>query len=238
MNAQTIRDVFPSLPADKAVAYSPLLVAAMREGNITTEPRAAAFLAQLGHESIDLRYFEEIGPQPYWKNYSGGARYHGRGPIQLTHDYNYKACGKALGLPLLEQPELAARPENGFRVAVWFWVTHGLNGLADKGRFRAICVGINGGVNGLTDRFARWNRIRKLGDEVLPIETREQKWIESRGRKRESLRSLLLRRRQLRAEHHDHGPVYEATTRMMRKLKVEIERLTRLISREQAKHHA
>lgn len=235
LNADSMQKIFPGLPADKAARYAPLLAAAMREGNITTERRAAAFLAQLGHESASLRYFEELGPMPYWSRYSGGARYHGRGPIQLTHDYNYKAAGNALGLPLYEQPELAAEPENGFRIAVWFWVTRGLNDLADKGQFRAISVRINGGLNGIKDRFARWNRISKLGAEILPVETREEKWISSRDRRKASLRKVLAKRRELRAAGKTDTPEYARTRGQMQGLRRTIEKLNRLVKREAAR---
>jgi predicted chitinase len=235
ITAGTLERIYPTLPRDKAEKYAPLLAEAMREGNITTERRAAAFLAQLGHESASLKFFEELGPMPYWSKYSGGARYHGRGPIQLTHDYNYRAAGKALGLPLLEHPELAAKPENGFRIAVWFWVTHGLNGLADKGQFRAISIRINGGLNGIKDRFSRWNHIKRLGADILPVQTREEKWVASRARRKASLRRVLARRRELRAAGQIESPDYARTTRQMRGLRRMIEKLNGLIKRERAR---
>ncbi|MGR9712597.1 chitinase, partial [Escherichia coli] len=35
-----------------------------------------------------------------------GKGYFGRGPIQLSWNYNYGACGQSLSLDLLRQPEL------------------------------------------------------------------------------------------------------------------------------------
>lgn len=188
----------PGLPGSKARAYAPLLAKAMIEGNITTERRAAAFLAQLGHESVSLRYMEEIasgaayeGRRDLGNTHPGdGRRYKGRGPIQLTGRSNYRRAGAALHLNLEGNPTLAARPDVGFRVAVWFWTTHGLNQLADKSLFRTISIRINGGLNGITDRFSRWARIKRLGASILPVQTKEQKWREE----------LRLRRRQLKAE--------------------------------------
>lgn len=53
-----------------------------------------------------------------------GKTYHGRGPIQLSWNYNYGAAGAALGEPLLAQPELVAEDgEIAFRTALWFWMT-------------------------------------------------------------------------------------------------------------------
>jgi putative chitinase len=46
----------------------------------------------------------------------------------------------------------------GFRTAAWFWTTHGLNSLADKGNFREITHRINGGYNGESSREAYYRR--------------------------------------------------------------------------------
>ncbi|CAL4928884.1 unnamed protein product [Urochloa decumbens] len=50
--------------------------------------------------------------------------YYGRGPIQLTHDYNYKLAGQALMLDLLGDPDLvSSNPVVSFETAIWFWMT-------------------------------------------------------------------------------------------------------------------
>ncbi len=81
-----------------------------------------------------------------------GTRDKGRGPIQLTGRANCRSVGKALGLDLENNPSIAARPEVGFRIAAYFWKSHGLNALADSGNFREITHRINGGYNGLAER--------------------------------------------------------------------------------------
>lgn len=86
-----------------------------------------------------------------------GWRYHGRGPIQITFADNYRRCGIALNLPLLEKPDLLLDPVNGARSAAWFWEDHGCNEKADAGDFEAITRAINGGLNGLDDRRARFD---------------------------------------------------------------------------------
>lgn len=87
-----------------------------------------------------------------------GWKYRGRGPMQLTFKDNYHACGSALGLDLLNHPELLEQPENGALAAAWFWHAgnkfgHSLNSLADAGEYTAISKAINGGVNGLQERL-------------------------------------------------------------------------------------
>lgn len=47
-----------------------------------------------------------------------GQRYYGRGWVQLTHAHQYLKAGELLGLPLLEQPDLALQPENSYRILV------------------------------------------------------------------------------------------------------------------------
>lgn len=178
LTLEELRQIMPRLPEAKAREYLPLLVEAMVEAEITTPARIAAFLAQLGHESLDLRYMEEIadgsayeGRRDLGNTQPGdGRRYKGRGPIQLTGRANYRAAGKALGLPLEEQPELAAMPEHGFRLAAWYWSTRKLNPLADRGDVRAITIEINGGLNGYADRVRRWEAAKRvLGQKELAL---------------------------------------------------------------------
>jgi predicted chitinase len=157
---EVLRAVMPNLAAGKASEYLPLLNTAMAEAQINTPKRQAAFLAQLAHESAELRYFEEIASG---KAYEGrkdlgntqpgdGVRYKGRGPIQLTGRANYRAAGQALGLDLEGDPPLAARPDVGFRTAGWFWTKKDLNRFADSGDFRELTRRINGGYNGMKER--------------------------------------------------------------------------------------
>jgi predicted chitinase len=176
MKARTLQRAMPGLPAQKAREYAPLLNAAMREGQITNKARAAAFLAQLGHESGSLRWMEEIASGAAYEGRldlgntqpGDGRRYKGRGPIQLTGRANYRAAGKALGLPLENDPTRVARPAVGFRVAVWYWTSRGLNALADRGDFDGVTLAINGGFNGSAERRHRHAVCLALGDDVLP----------------------------------------------------------------------
>lgn len=157
---QQLRAIMPHLAQDTAAQYLPFLNSAMAERNITTPKREAAFLAQLAHESGELRYWEELssGAQYEGRKDLGntqpgdGPRYKGRGPIQLTGRNNYRAAGQALNVDLENNPTLAATPQVGFRVAAWFWDSHGLNALADNGDFVGITRVINGGLNGLQQR--------------------------------------------------------------------------------------
>jgi putative chitinase len=175
----------PTLHEPKLSEYREPLEKAMTEAEIEAPYRAAAFLAQLGHESYDLRFFEELATGEAYEMSKGlgnvkpgdGRRYKGRGPIQLTGRSNYRAAGLALGLPLEEDPELAATPDVGFRVAVWFWKTRGLNAVADKlssdlTAFDTITRRINGGLNGKDDRDRRYRKCLQVMSTPTVIEPR------------------------------------------------------------------
>jgi predicted chitinase len=162
--------IMPSLPMSKARAYLPLLNRAMAEAAINTKSRKAMFLAQLAHESGQLKYFEELASGAAYEGRldlgnvrpGDGVRYKGRGPIQLTGRANYRAAGQALGLPLERHPRLAAKPSVGFRTAAWFWKSRGLNRYADAGNFNEVTRRINGGYNGLADRLAYYRRALRV----------------------------------------------------------------------------
>lgn len=171
VSPEQLRRIMPNLSADRAAAMTPHLNRAMQEAGITTPKRAAAFIAQLAHESGQLRYFEELasgrayeGRRDLGNTQPGdGTRFKGRGPIQLTGRANYAAASKALGVDLVNNPELAARPDVGFRVAAWYWKSRGLNELADRGDFDGITRRINGGQNGAADR----RQFHRRASEVL-----------------------------------------------------------------------
>ena len=81
-----------------------------------------------------------------------GFKYIGRGVIQITGKDNYKNCGEALGLDLLDNPDLISEPTGAVLSAGWFWNKHGLNGFADRNDCRGATVRINGGTIGLEER--------------------------------------------------------------------------------------
>ncbi|KAK7406902.1 hypothetical protein VNO78_08538 [Psophocarpus tetragonolobus] len=113
-------------------------------GDLNTRKReVAAFLAQSSHETTG-------GNTPYgpyvWgycfiterdksKTYcdgkgpcAPGKSYYGRGPLQLTHNYNYNAAGQFLKLDLINNPDLVAQdPVVAFKAALWYWMTPQFN---------------------------------------------------------------------------------------------------------------
>ena len=102
----------------------PSLNQAMRDANINTPYRKAAFLATLVHESRLEYNIREIGDtRPYG----------GRGYIQLTGDFNYGPAGQYLGIDLLGNPDLALSLQWSAPIARWYWtVARDINPYADN----------------------------------------------------------------------------------------------------------
>lgn len=169
MTLDDLRQVMP-YSAGRAEAFLQPLEAAMAEFAINTGRRRAAFLAQVAHESGELRYTRELGDGQGYEGRADlgntepgdGPRFKGRGLIQITGRANYKACGQALGLDLVANPSLLEVPAGACRSAAWFWSLRKLNELADEEAFGTITHKINGGYNGLDDRLRYWLRARKV----------------------------------------------------------------------------
>jgi putative chitinase len=150
--------------------YLPLM-SAMHTHSITTPLRQAHFLGQLGHESGDFRYTEELASGDDYEGRADlgntepgdGRRFKGRGLIQLTGRRNYTDFGRAIGKELLtgDHPTLVASdPILAVEAAAWYWTKHDLNRLADADDVVAITRVINGGRNGLDDRQRRLARAK------------------------------------------------------------------------------
>lgn len=77
-----------------------------------------------------------------------GWRYRGRGLIQLTGKDNYRLCGQAIGLPLIDEPDLLLEPGPAAIAAGWYWDANKLNALADVGNIADIGSIINTGKRG------------------------------------------------------------------------------------------
>ncbi|HIE9527060.1 TPA: glycoside hydrolase family 19 protein [Klebsiella variicola subsp. variicola] len=90
-----------------------------------------------------------------------GWRYRGRGLIQITLKNNYRACGQALGLDLLNNPDLLLEPVNAARSAAWYWYQHGCNAPADAANVVEVTRKINPELVGLNDRAMLFEKARR-----------------------------------------------------------------------------
>lgn len=88
-----------------------------------------------------------------------GWKFRGRGLKQLTGKDNYTRCGAALGLDLVANPDLLLEPSAAARSAGWFWRTNNLSKFADIGDMEGMTKKINGGLIGIADRKARYEKV-------------------------------------------------------------------------------
>ena len=172
-----LQQILPNA-GQSAGVFVPVLNTAMVHYQIVGTKRMAAFIAQIGHESGQFRFVRELGNNQYLSKYDTGSlarrlgntpqadgdgqKYRGRGLIQITGRANYAECGEALGLDLVNHPELLEKPQHACMSAAWFWASRGLNTLADAGSFSKITSRINGGQNGAADRRALYAQALKV----------------------------------------------------------------------------
>ena len=145
-NLRVIYDYSTKPNRDK---YLPFLNKYWDVFKVNTPDRQAAFLAQVGHESGQLRYSEEIASGKAYEgrkdlgntNPGDGVKYKGRGLIQVTGRANYKIFDEwlhknnylTINQSIIDNPELvSSNPEIAVLSAFWYWDLHKLNQLADR----------------------------------------------------------------------------------------------------------
>jgi putative chitinase len=164
-------------PTIRAELHAGPMLQAMQWAGINTPRRLAHWLGQLGHESGRGRYTREIwGPTPQQRRYEptttlsqtlgnvrpgDGARYMGRGLIQLTGRANYRAfTARAKAALGADTPDFETLPRL-LETSTWasfsaadYWRARDLNRWADADDIVTLTKRINGGTNGLADRHA------------------------------------------------------------------------------------
>ncbi len=177
---------------------------------INTALRLAHFLAQVNHESNDMRVIEEnlnysakrllqvfpkyfktldetkmyeyrpekIANRVYanrmgnsYENSGDGYKYRGRGLIMLTGKSNYMNFSKWLGIGdmLVKKPDLVIENKKyTVLTALYYWTTRKINNLiiANSEQYdvcKKVTKVINGGYNGLDDR---WQRFKKYYSKI------------------------------------------------------------------------
>ena len=167
-----LKKIYPHSTEQNRQKYLPFLNQYMAEYGIDTYPRVCAFLAQIGHESGQLTYSEEIASG---KAYEGrkdlgniskgdGMRFKGRGLIQITGRANYKQISDAFRIDFLANPQLLSTPDMAVKSACWWWTNRNLNQYATlkEDDFKKITKIINGGYNGYADRKQLWDNARNV----------------------------------------------------------------------------
>ncbi|ASR85629.1 lysin A [Mycobacterium phage Amgine] len=179
-----------SVSFDRYRALLPAVRQCLAECECNTEPRIAMWGAQVGHESVGLKYMAELwGPTEAQKGYEGridlgntqpgdGYRFRGRGPIQVTGRHNYTvlsrwAHGKGL-VPtptyFVDNPDELASDRYGFVGVTWYWTTQRpMNDAADARDLVRATQYVNGGQTGIDNRRDRYNGALAMGADLLKI---------------------------------------------------------------------
>jgi predicted chitinase len=163
-----VKKAEPKAAPASSNAHEALLIKTATAAGITgTE--LAAFLAQVAHESHDFQSMVEYGGRLDFRKYDpkyapkkaktlgntkpgDGAKYKGRGYIQITGKYNYAKAGKALGLDLVNNPTLAEKPAVAAKIAIWYWKLRVQPKVDDFSNVRDVTKPINPAMRGLEDR--------------------------------------------------------------------------------------
>lgn len=163
LDSELLSLIFLRSSDDDIQKLSPVIIEVMAARDINSPLRCAHFLAQIGHESGELHFREEIasgqdyeGRNDLGNNQPGdGRKFKGRGLIQLTGRANYAAYGRAMNREgeILSTPGIVASDDYlCVDVAGWFWARRALNPLADADDLTTITRKINGKLNGFEDR--------------------------------------------------------------------------------------
>ena len=120
-----------------AQAAIPLLVATCKSDNVTDKAQVAYVLGTAQHESAGFMHMRELydgDPTAYFEGKYGyqtakgkelgnthpgdGAKYFGRGFVQITGRTNYTKFARILGIDLVGNPDLAIQPGTAAKITV------------------------------------------------------------------------------------------------------------------------
>jgi putative chitinase len=151
------------------------------------------FISQMSHETRNFTSMIERGTPEYFKNRyeknknkakilgnkvkGDGERFKGRGYIQLTGRDNYTRVGRAIGVDLANNPDLAAQPEIAAKVAEWFWKNRVAPKVKDfeKATVKQVTKGINPNMAGLKHRQTQLAKVQTPEEAVGVIANASQK---------------------------------------------------------------
>jgi hypothetical protein len=149
------------VPVANVAENWPLIEGCMADLHMTGERVCIAAAATIRVECPPFKPIIEYGGPRYWTQmYEGridlgniekgdGARYPGRGLIQITGRKNYRNYGKLIGIDLEASPERALEPNVAAMIfATYFYEHHDLE-AANAGNWLKVRKTVNGGTNGL-----------------------------------------------------------------------------------------
>jgi len=165
-----LKQIYPYSTLSNRLKYLPYFNKYLNQYEITTLIRLWSYFAQIGHESGQLNYSEEIASGQAYEGrkdlgnieQGDGIRFKGRGLIQITGRSNYDKLSNAFGIDFIKEPELLESPEYAVLSSLWFWKSKNLNQIADSGNFELLTKRINGGLTNIKDRLEILERCKKF----------------------------------------------------------------------------
>ena len=167
-----IRRIMPNAKNERVKEFVASFNKYCKQFEINTKLRAAHYIAQVAHETGELRWLEEIADGSQYEDRKDlgniqkgdGKRFKGRGYLQCTGRANYQnyADSGFCGGDLMSHPEWLAQQPGCQKASMFFWLTNGLNRLADSDNATAVSKRINGGTNGLAQRLYYTRKAKKV----------------------------------------------------------------------------
>ena len=185
LELELVRRLFPATKPANINRYLPYVAAALGAVGLNDRLMVCAALGTIRAESEGFlpiaeypsRFNTRPGQAPFG-NYEGskvlgntepgdGARFKGRGFVQLTGRFNYQRYSQALGIDLLNQADLANAPEVASMLLARFLADRAvaLRRALEAGQFAQARKMVNGGAHGL-DRF---RDVFRLADAIWPV---------------------------------------------------------------------
>lgn len=169
--------------AAKSVAlesFTDVLNWSMARFGVNTPRRQRMFAAQVGEETGQFIYMEEIASGSAYegrrkglgnKEQGDGRRFKGRGFIQLTGRANYTAASSEFGVDLLQHPGMVAHcPFLAAGAAGYYWQQNNVNVPSDKLDVLAASIKVNGRdkKTGLPRGLEERKRLYELAKKAIP----------------------------------------------------------------------
>lgn len=183
---QWLGDQVSSIGGGNAKAAEQNLITTAKKAGITNPTELAMLLSQAAHESNGFKTTREYGKDADFAKYNNrrdlgngpndGAKYKGRGYIQLTGKANYAAFSKWAGQDFVSKPELVEKEPWASLATVWFWTQHPNmtkrgRAAAQRGDIIGATKAVNGGLNGLEDRKKYWAKYSQMAKDPKGFES-------------------------------------------------------------------
>ncbi|MGH9716391.1 MAG: glycoside hydrolase family 19 protein [Candidatus Acidiferrales bacterium] len=174
----------PGCPPDNVAANWPLVEAALGAQRVDSPMTSVAAIATIGVETGSFAPVKERGGPQYLNDlYDGrkdlgntepgdGARFRGRGFVQITGRWNYQHFGAEIGKDLVANPDLAMDPGVAAEIFAVFFRERGVRPFADAQRWDMVRRRVNGGMDGWPRFIDVIAKLRAALDEASPnVET-------------------------------------------------------------------